>query len=105
MKNREFIEKSDLESFNEITIRNSLYWEAFFVLAQKDARVLFTRLIFLMREGLLARAEVVQLFCYYHSNADWDRDKIILSMVSEDMKNIKDLRQTICIKIFLGNFR
>jgi hypothetical protein len=54
-----FLDGTDLKDYNRLTIYNPDYWNAFFSLTANDATVLFTRLLFPMREGLLEQSEIV----------------------------------------------
>lgn len=84
------LETSSLEDINRTTVQNEKYWKTILVLAAGDNTALFTRLLLLMREGLLKRAEMILLYCYYDQNKDWERDKIILQTVSSDIKAIEN---------------
>jgi hypothetical protein len=76
------------EDADRVTLHNEKYWKAILVLTQRDNTALFTRLVLLMREGFLKRAEMVTLFCAYDMNTSGDRDRLVLQMVTNDIKAV-----------------
>ena len=85
-----FLEKTDLKNYNELTIHNSAYWNAFFALITNDSTVLSTREFFLMREGLLEQADIVLLFAFMASNEASEAEVYFIRTVEEDIQNIKE---------------
>jgi len=82
------LETNSLEDIDRITVQNEKYWKA--ILVQSENQVLATRLFFLLREGLLKRAEMVLLFCYYYELKGYGLRPKILNGIASDIKAIKD---------------
>ena len=80
-----FLEECTLANIDECTIKNDMYWKAFFTLTKNDITVLLTRLFMLMRNGEIKRAEMLLLYCLYDQNPEWNRDKMVINSVANDI--------------------
>jgi hypothetical protein len=83
------LQSRDFVDMDGATVQNEMYWKAIVALSAYDITALLTRLLLLMREGELRRAEIVLLFCAYDQNQSWDRDDRILQDVVQDISQIE----------------
>ena len=85
-----FLEKTDSEDFNKLTIHNPVYWNAYFALITNDSTVLITREYFLMREGLLEQAEIVLFFTILARNRMSEEESFFIMNIEEDIQKITE---------------
>ncbi len=83
------LEALGYDDTDRITVQNEKYWKAIFSLSAKDITVLLTRMLLLMRDGQLKRAEMVFLYCIYDRNTAWERDQRLMETVWDDITEIR----------------
>ncbi len=86
----EDLETHGYDDTTRSTVQNEKYWKAIFALSTNDITALLTRMLLLMRDGQLKRAEMVFLFCIYDRNTAWERDHRIMQTVWDDIIEIRD---------------
>jgi len=84
------LETRGYDDTDKITVQNEKYWKAIFALSANDITALLTRLLLLMRDGELKRAEMIFLYCIYDRNTAWERDQRIMQTVWDDIIEIRD---------------
>ena len=72
------------------TVGNERYWKAIFILGY-DNTALFSRLVLLMRDGYLRRADMVLLHCFYDLRTDGNGfNEETLGKVQDDIRAIEE---------------